>query len=234
MKTEICYKQHTADIFVLVHDSEDASFAEAQNSAFMSVCRISVKTTFHSWLLLNHCRIKTLKLFILLLFRCVSILRCNIPTACSSKFNQYENIVLARCVSLKNTSYSFIVHFEGYPQEACTSNRLAFSRSFWNLSFIQQQHAQTAFTLFWLSHLIVSPECSPLFVTYQVHWVLEMSRDKSLTHVCYIFPKPNRFLKIELQTFQAEYIRKLWQIRFNAFRNCNRVKTGQGRTMLKK
>jgi len=175
-----------------------------------------------------------LKLFILLLFRCVSIGRCNIQTACSSNFNKCEISYYTRCVSLKNTSYSFIVHFEGNPQEACISNRLAFSRCFWNLSFIQQQHAQTAFTLFWLSHLIVSPECSLLFVTYQVHWVLEMSRDKSLTHVCYIFPKPNRFLKIELQTFQAEYIRKLWQIRFYAFRNCNRVKTGQGRTIFKK
>jgi len=50
-----------------------------------------------------------------------------------------------------------------------------------------------------------------------------MSRDKSFTDVCYIFPKPNHFLKIELQTFPSDYIRKLWQIRFYAFRSCNRL-----------
>jgi len=48
MKTEICYKQPTADIFALVHDSEYASFAKAQNNAFLSVRRISAKTTFHT------------------------------------------------------------------------------------------------------------------------------------------------------------------------------------------
>jgi len=37
------------------------------------------------------------------------------------------------------------------------------------------------FTLFWLSHLFVSPERSSLFVTYQMHLVLQMSLDRRVT-----------------------------------------------------
>ena len=94
-----------------------------------------------------------------------------------------ENIALRNvcvCVCVRNTSYSFIVDFVGKSWEARTSNELAFSRSFWKLLFIQQQ-GQNVFTLFWLSHLFVSPERSSFFDTYQMHLMLEMSRDKLVT-----------------------------------------------------
>jgi len=93
-----------------------------------------------------------------------------------------ENIALHNvCVCARNTSYFFIVDFVGKSWEARTSNRLAFSRSFWKLLFIQQQQGQNAFTLFCLSHPFVSSERSSFFDTYQVHLMLEMSRDKLVT-----------------------------------------------------
>jgi len=85
------------------------------------------------------------------------------------------------CVCARNTSHSFIVDFVRKSWEARTSNRLAFSLSFWKRLFIQQQQGQNAFTLFCLSHLFVSPERSSFFDTYQVHLMLEMSRDKLVT-----------------------------------------------------
>jgi len=92
-----------------------------------------------------------------------------------------ENIALHNvCVCARNTSYSFIVDFVRKSWEARTSNRLAFNLSFWKLLFIQQQQGQIAFALLSLSHLFVSPERS-FFDTYQVHLMLEMSRDKLLT-----------------------------------------------------
>jgi len=47
--------------------------------------------------------------------------------------------------------------------------------------FIQQQQEQNVFALFSLSHLFVSTERSSFFDTYQVHLMLEMSRDKLFT-----------------------------------------------------
>jgi len=150
-----------------------------------------------------------------MLFRCFLSFTYDIQTACSFMSSWRENIAIYKVCVFERVLF-FCFTFWRKSSRSSHIKQIGFSRWFWNLSFIKQQHAQNVFTLFWLSHLCVSPECS-LFVTYQVHWVLEMSRDKSLTHVCYIFPKPNRFLNIELQTFQAEYIRKLWQIRFMHF-----------------
>jgi len=165
MKTEICYKQPKPTLLyscmtvkmhnLLKHKTAlSCQFVVFQWKPHFIHDFSSITAALKLFILLLKLVIlnclSTLKLFISLLLRFVSILRCNIQTACSSMFSQCENIVLTRCVSLKNTSYSFIAHFEGNPQETRTSNRLAFSRCFWNLLFIQQQHAQIALTLFWL------------------------------------------------------------------------------------
>jgi len=107
-----------------------------------------------------------LKMFLL---RNHDVLSNNVQTACPLKISWFEKHRIAQHAYVWNTSCSFTVHFVGISWEAHASTRVAFGACFWNISFIQQQQGQNAFTLFCLSHLIVSTWRFSLLITYQVH-----------------------------------------------------------------
>jgi len=133
-----------------------------------------MKTTYHSSHLLKHRSVKKCCCFDIIKFSSIKFRLLVLWSSCEK-----YRITQRSCV--ENKSYSFNVHFVWKSWEARTSNILAFSRSFWNFTFIQQQQGKNAFTLFCLSHLFVHQNVLICSLLIRCIWVLEMPRDKQIT-----------------------------------------------------
>ena len=182
--TQICYKQlKMTFLYSCMIVKMRILSRHSTTYTILSVIGVAIKTTFHSRLFLKHRSAKITVVKVSLSFcydiqttRCLNFSRCeNIASHNVRMF--VRRLVLSLQMlweDLEKVAHQTDWHLVALSVNFCSSNNNNKERH-WKTA------RRNAFALFWLSHLFVSPERSSLFVTYQVHLVLEMSRDRLVT-----------------------------------------------------